>query len=335
MRGPGDRGHAVGRAILAVSDRPAVLVLRALGLGDLLTGVPALRAVARAFPHHRLLLAAPGPLRALAELTGAVDRLVPAAPLSPLPEETHGAEVAVNLHGRGPQSHRVLLSTRPGRLVAFAHPDIEETAGAPAWRADEHEVTRWCRLLREEGIPADPSDLGLEPPARPVPAAWRGATVIHPGAASSARRWPPERWAAVAAAELSSGRRVIITGGPDEVSVARRVASLAGVPPWDVAAGRTDLLDLAALVAGAGRVACGDTGVAHLATAFRRPSVVLFGPTPPAWWGPPRGGPHVTLWTGRRGDPHGPRPDPGLLGIGVEDVVAALRRVDAGTGAPV
>ena len=40
--------------------RPPVLVLRALGLGDTLTGVPALRGLRRAFPGRRLLLAAAG-----------------------------------------------------------------------------------------------------------------------------------------------------------------------------------------------------------------------------------------------------------------------------------
>ena len=52
-------------------------------------------------------------------------------------------------------------------------------------------------------------------------------------------------------------------------------------------AGETDLLTLAATIAHARLLLCGDTGLAHLATAFGTPSVVLFGPTPPARWGPP------------------------------------------------
>ncbi|MEV4259360.1 glycosyltransferase family 9 protein, partial [Spirillospora sp. NPDC049652] len=67
-----------------------------------------------------------------------------------------------------------------------------------------------------------------------------------------------------------------------------------------------------------------DTGVAHLATAYRTPSVLLFGPTPPALWGPPPDRPeHTVLWKELRGDPHGTRPDPGLLRITPGEVVAA------------
>jgi ADP-heptose:LPS heptosyltransferase len=76
-------------------------------------------------------------------------------------------------------------------------------------------------------------------------------------------------------------------------------------------------------------VACGDTGVAHLATALGTPSVVLFGPTPPAEWGPPPDPGHAVLWAGRRGDPHAAAPDPGLLAITVLDVVAALQGLPA------
>ncbi|MFD0888435.1 glycosyltransferase family 9 protein, partial [Streptosporangium algeriense] len=77
---------------------------------------------------------------------------------------------------------------------------------------------------------------------------------------------------------------------------------------------------------------CGDTGVAHLATALSTPSVVLFGPTPPARWGPPPGeSRHVVLWSGRTGDPFATRPDPGLLAITPADVLAAITTLSAAT----
>jgi ADP-heptose:LPS heptosyltransferase/uncharacterized protein YjbJ (UPF0337 family) len=305
--------------------RPRLVAYRALGLGDLLTGVPALRALRDAFPEHRVILAAPAALGPIAALTGAVDEVLDTPPLAVPAAE--GADVAVNLHGRGPESHRALLASRPRRMIAFAAPEVPWRG--PEWHAGEHEVTRWCRLLDESGIPADPSRLELPRGSRlrrngshPT-----GATVIHPGAASRARRWPAERWAAVAAAERQAGRRVVVTGSAAERPLAERVARAAALDDEDVLAGRTDLIDLAAVVATAGRVLCGDTGVGHLATAFGVPSVLLFGPTPPEEWGPPPERPqHVVLHRGRRGDPHGDTPDPGLLGIAVEDVLAVTSR---------
>jgi ADP-heptose:LPS heptosyltransferase len=305
---------------------PAVVVLRALGLGDLLTAVPALRALADAFPRHPRLLATPAVLAPLARATGAVDEVVPADRLGePLHQRLHGAGLAVNLHGRGPESSDLLLATRPRRLVAFAHPAVPASSQGPRWRPDEHEVTRWCRLLEESGIAADPTRLDLELPPGPVPHGIAGATLIHPGAASPSRRWPPERFAQVAQSEIAQGRWVIVTGGPDEADLANDVAARAGLPESAVYAGQGGVLAIARMVAAADRVVCGDTGVAHLATALRTPSVVLFGPTSPALWGPPPDRPwHRALWAGTSGDPHGQRPDPGLLAIGVDQVVEAL-----------
>jgi ADP-heptose:LPS heptosyltransferase len=312
--------------------RPTLVILRALGLGDFLTGVPALRALADAFPDHRRVLAAPQALAPLAALTGAVDEVVDTAPLAPLDTALHRADVAVNLHGKGPQSHRILLAAGPRALISFRNPQVPESAGGPVWRSGEHEVHRWCRLLEASGIPADPARLDLSAPPLLVSEEARGATLVHPGAASAARRWPPDRWAAVARGEREKGRTVIVTGGPREVDLARTVARTSGLGDSAVYAGRTGLVELTALVAAAGRVVCGDTGVAHLATALDTPSVVLFGPVPPDEWGPPpERTRHRALWSGSTGDPHGDRPDAGLLEIQAEDVLAALAGLpDAG-----
>jgi len=310
---------------------PPVVVLRALGLGDLLTAVPALRALADAFPRHPRLLATPAALAPLARCSGAVDEVVPTDGLGePLHRRLHGAGLAVNLQGRGPESHDLLLETEPRRLVAFAHPAVPASSDGPRWRPDEHEVDRWCRLLDESGIAADPTRLDLEIPPGPVPHGAKGATLVHPGAAGRSRRWPPERFAEVARAEAGSGRTVIVTGGPAEVDLASEVAARAGLLQHAVHAGQGGVLALGRLIDAAARVVCGDTGVAHLATALRTPSVVLFGPTSPARWGPPPDRPwHRPLWAGTSGDPHGQLPDPGLLAIGVDQVLEALADLPA------
>jgi ADP-heptose:LPS heptosyltransferase len=314
--------------------RPLALALRALGLGDFLTAVPALRALSRALPEHRIAVAAPPALAPLAALVPELDALLPAKGLGALPR-CGDVDVAVNLHGRGPESHRVLLALRPRRLLAFRHDAVPESASGPRFEPAEHEVRRWCRLLDAAGMPSDPEDLGLrleDPPEDPA-----GCAVVHPGAAVAGRRWPPERFAAVARALSRAGRPVRVTAGPGEETLAREVAARAGLPARALFAGR-DLRALARLVRDAALVVCGDTGLAHLATAFGRPSVLLFGPTPPALWGPPASRPwHRVLHRGGRGDPHAAALDPALAAISVRDVlheIDALERGFARSAAP-
>jgi ADP-heptose:LPS heptosyltransferase len=302
---------------------PTAVVLRPLGLGDLLTGVPAVRAIRAALPGHRLVLATTAALEPLARLIDAVDEVLPTRELEPLDWTGPPPELAVDLHGKGPASHAIVAELAPERLLTFDSPGYP----GPIWYADEHEVHRWCRLVSEGlGVAADPDalDLAVPPVAPPVP----GAAVVHPGAAYPGRRWPVDRFAAVARHLASSGHDVRITGGPAEVPLARSVAEAAGLGADAVLAGRTTSLELAAVVATARVVVSGDTGVAHLATAYRRPSVVLFGPVSPALWGPPPRPQHVVLWHGwvhqGTGDPWGTELDPALARITVEEVIQAL-----------
>ena len=305
---------------------PRLVVLRALGLGDYLTGIPAYRALARAFPAHERILAAPRWLGPLVEHEGSFARHVAVGPLEPLPAELRDADLAVNLHGRGPQSHRLLYAATPRRVIAFAHDEVPAIEGAPAWNDAEHEMSRWCRLLRAFGIAADPADLTLVRPPTPVPASLVGATVVHAGASSEARRWPPARWAEVARTRRQRGERVVLTGSEAERERANAIAREAGIPPRYVLAGQTGLVELAALIGSAACVASGDTGVAHLATALGTPSVTLFGPVSPEVWGPPAHlrRRHRALWAGRLGDTHANRAHDGLLALTPAMVNAAL-----------
>jgi ADP-heptose:LPS heptosyltransferase len=298
--------------------KPVLLVLRALGIGDLAATVPALRALRRAFPRHELVLATPAALTPLVTATGAVDRVFATRSFVDEPVDDLGwsgprPDIAVNLHGEGPQSHCALLATDPVRFIGYAQPAAGWPDG-PEWTDDEHERSRWCRLLHWHGIPADPDDLAIAVPP-PVPE-WAGAVVVHPGASGPEKRWPVPRFAALAARLAASGHRILVSGSPGEAADAHALAAAAGLPPNAVLAGRTDIGALAALVAHARLLICGDTGVGHLATAYGTRSVLLFGPVPPKRWGPPPGsGRHTVLWRG----PHG------LAAIGVDEVYGAAR----------
>jgi ADP-heptose:LPS heptosyltransferase len=286
---------------------------------------------------------------------GVVDGHVPTSGLDGEPPGLRiGPHDAVNLHGRGPQSHALLLAGRPRSLLAFAPPEgsgvrdeVEAAApGLPAWRSDEHEVLRWCRLVAWAGGPCNPADLRLlrvsrglcgdecgessaitpSGPHSPAHTEAHGGpyVVLHPGAASGSRRWPVDRWAVVARV-VSRRADVRLTGSMGERALCEHLASAAGLPVDSVVAGSLDLPGLLDLVAHAGLLVCGDTGVAHVATATGTPSVLLFGPVSPTCWGPVIDHElHHVIWHGDgSGDPHADVPDPALLRITPDEVLAA------------
>ena len=297
-----------------------MLVLRALAIGDLLVAVPALRALRRARPDHRLVLATTPVLAPLVARIGGIDAVAPTPDPTAVPWSGRAPEVAVNLHGTGPQSHRALAALEPVRRIGFRCPDAGPGWEGPEWdavaSAHPHERARWCALLQDIGIPADPDDLHLA--ASPA-VAGPAPVLVHPGAAFGAKRWPVDRFAAVAAALDAPESPVLVTGSAAERPLAAEVAARARLPGDRV-------------VAGAALVVSGDTGLAHLASAHATPSVVLFGPVDPAQWGPPAGGPHVALArpAHRRGARFADDPDPALLAIGVDEVLAAAAAVRAG-----
>jgi ADP-heptose:LPS heptosyltransferase len=140
-----------------------------------------------------------------------------------------------------------------------------------------------CRLPT-----GDDGALRIHPPAPPPDelAETIGAAtfvVFHPGAAVPARRPTAVRSAAMVAALVEAGHRVLVTGGPDESEL---TAAVAGDVAVDLG-GRTTLATLAAVYAAARVVIVPNTGPAHLAAAVGAPIVSLFAPVVPAsQWAP-------------------------------------------------
>lgn len=302
-----------------------MLVLRALKLGDLLVAVPALTGLRRKFREHRIVLATTGWLHPIVELVGAVDELLPTPGLSqPIDVPAGVVDVAVNLHGRGPESGGRIRALDARRLIAH-RPDALD---GPEWLDGILERERWTRLVRAFGVPADADDVGISVPDRAP--AFERATVLHVGAFYGSRRWPAERFAEVARRLDEAGDIVVLTGGDADRARAVAIARSAGLGPDRVLAGRLDLTGFAAVVASARLLVSVDTGAAHLASAYRIPSVVIFGPAPPSEWGPPPG-PHLVLTESglRRGSTFSDEPDPALLAVQAGDVLDAVGRLRA------
>jgi ADP-heptose:LPS heptosyltransferase len=305
--------------------RPVALVLRALGLGDFMTGLPALQLIRRSLPDHRLVLAAGPQFEVLLPLISYLDELYPSGELMRLTGLARPVDIAIDLHGNGIASRRLLAELEPARLIAFGN--RQNGLNGPEWCAAEQETQRWCRLIActllspTAGCP--PVADCVDRPRIEVP---DGLTVLHPGAAYPSRRWPPERFVAVARCLAEAGHRVVISGGAAETALVEAIVAQTGVESLI----GLSLLELFAVVATARLVVSGDTGIAHVASNYRTPSVTLFGPVSPAIWGPPVDPRHAVLFRGNgSGDPHGSNIDPALLRISVEEVLGAIEQIPA------
>jgi ADP-heptose:LPS heptosyltransferase len=285
--------------------RLRITVVRALpGLGDLLCAVPALRALAGNEVTY-VGLAATRPL--VARFGAYVDRFlafpgwpgIPEAPVDPAriaaflaAARRRPADLALQLHGSGVASAGFVRSLGAQRAAGYVPPGAPRPgAGWLEWVEAEPEALRPLRLLRHLGLPT--AGEALELPL--TPADERGAAalglrrpyaIVHPGSALPDRRWPTERFAAVADGLEARGLEPVLTGTAREAGLVAAVGA-AMRAPHRALAGRTTLGAFACAVRDAALVVCNDTGASHVAAAVGTPSVVVFRVTDPARWAPP------------------------------------------------
>ncbi len=285
-------------------------VFRGLYLGDLVSATGALRALRQGYPETEISLVSLPWATTLAPHLTHIDRLIPYPGAPGLDGGGTGEEVeeflawmraerfdlAVNMHGRGPASTR-LVACFGARLTASFVGDPEEDVPpldvTVPWEAEEHE-SRTLLLLAEKvgGISTGPEpDLlvrreDVRQARALLPAGLRRPlALVHPGASVPEKRWPEECFGRVAEALVRRGYAVAVTGSVGEKELTRRVSRAA--PGSLDLGGTTDLSTLIALVGLASIMVSNDTGPAHLAYALETPSVTLFGPTTDVGrWGP-------------------------------------------------
>jgi ADP-heptose:LPS heptosyltransferase len=342
-----------------VLERPIerVAIFRALLLGDMLCATPALRAVRTAFANAQITLVGLPWARALAERLTCIDRFVdfpgyPGLPESPCDAEALAAfrermqaerfDLAVQLHGSGDITNPLVASFGAGYSAGFRSPKAwyppAEAQRYVAWPERGHEIERLLYLTDELGWPR--RGLHLEFPVRDedrqeLSALWPGMALarpyvcVHAGAQLPSRRWPVDRFAAVADVIASHGRTVVLTGSAAEAELIAELAARMRAPAVNLA-GRTSLWTLGAVVEGAEWVVCNDTGISHVAAALQRPSVVISSGSDVSRWAPLERRRHQVIWHDLHCRPcsHAvcPYQHDCAQAVTIGDVVGALRR---------
>lgn len=135
-------------------------------------------------------------------------------------------------------------------------------------------------LAAHLGAPGD-ARLELRPPPaegaaadRLLASAPRPLVGLVPGAEWATKRWPADRWAALA---RRLGGTAVVLGGPAERPLGAALREALGPAAVDTTGNSID--DALALLARCDVVVGGDSGLTHCARALGRPCLTLFGPT--------------------------------------------------------
>jgi lipopolysaccharide heptosyltransferase II len=293
-----------------------VLCVRLDSLGDVLMTTPALRALKAGTPGRRLTLLTSRSGRRAAEHVPELDGvLVYDAPwikasaarpdagldrrmIRALRRRRFDAAIIFTVYSQNPLPAAMLCyladiplrlahcRENPYRLLSDWVPESEPQHGI------RHEVARQLALVRHVGAESPDSRLSLALPAR-VRArvqrllrrhgvdAQRPWVVLHPGASAPSRRYPPENFAAVAAAlARAHGWQVVFTGDAGERALVEDIRARAGAPSLSLA-GRLDFGELAALIGLAPMLISNNTGPVHIAAALGTPVIDLYAQTNP------------------------------------------------------
>ncbi len=278
-----------------------ILITRTDRMGDVILSLPAVRQVRRACPDAYIAFMIAGENRALAGPGTDVDEVLAydkkgehkgvLRNLSFIREiRKRKFDLAIALHPSN-RTHLILFASGIRRRVGYGRKLgwlLTERVPHLKQMGEKHEVDYNLDVISAAGF--DTRDADREPH---VPVSARAldkvkkllsssgisgdVMAIHAGSSCPSKKWPIERFAAVA--DILSGRRgvdIVMVGDGSCKGDAAQLVKLTEARVLDLT-GELDLENLAAFFSLCRLVISNDSGPAHLAAAVGTPVVVIFG----------------------------------------------------------
>lgn len=280
----------------------SMLVIRPGGIGDAVLLVPALRALKEQYPTARITVLAEKRNSAVFSLCPVVDTILLYDRQSDLLQAVRGAyDVTVDTEQWHRLSAVIARMTRSPVLIGYATNERARLfSHLVRYSHDDYEATSFLNLLEPLGVQGrlmTERYLSI-PDASAAVAAHLLADLgdapfvtVFPGASIPERRWGVDRFHRVVRWLSAFGVQAVVVGGKDDRQQGEAI--VAGGSGLNLA-GRTSLVETAALIERSALLVSGDSGVLHIAVGLGKPTVSLFGPGRADKWAP-RGERHIVI----------------------------------------
>lgn len=265
-----------------------ILAVSTTALGDTLWTMPALEALRKAFPDAYLAALTSSIGLEVLDNNPWTDAIYPLHHPFHLWRSLRGQFDTILLFHT---SQRFVLplcaSLGASRVIGTAglNKGLDDLLTHPTIPKHQHEIDRRLDLIRQLAPVTDPVALSffLKPEEKKtLQGRW---VALHPGAKDPYKFWPLKHFAAVGRAlQKAWGCHILITGGPQELSLMQELAKQ--IPNAHLADHTLSLRQFAATIDAIDLLITNDSGPFHLASALKTPAIAIYSPTDPDLCGP-------------------------------------------------
>jgi len=287
-----------------VSSPNSILFIRPGGIGDAVHLIPVIKLLKNKFPDVVIDVLAERRNSSVFALTPKV-RSVKHYDMSGelLSVLMTGYDVVIDTEQWQRLSAVVARLVRADVRIGFATNERTRMFNFPVqYSHDDYEMLSFLKLLEPLGISAsehiDPLWLEIPKEASTKSAELLSSLMgnsfvtIFPGASIPERRWGADRFRDLAGMLADRGIRTVVVGGAEDAGDGDEIVR--GIPIACNLAGKTSLLETAAVIDRCAVLVSGDSGILHIGVGLGKPTVSLFGPGISAKWAP-AGGTHVVI----------------------------------------
>lgn len=276
-----------------MTERKKILCINFGGIGDEIFFLPALISLKKEFPNSHITLALEPRSKGIKDLTNIIDELI----LIDIKRKNKYIEMLKLLIGARKGNFDIVISSGGNKLISILlyMTGIKIRCGYNSGKLSQKLLTHAVKLNKNQyacnmyhDLIRNITSYNTELPEIDIERreTISNSVLIHPGVSKISvekkciKTIPPQIWAQTIDLLVANGKKVILTGGPDDEECIKSVLEQVKTSNFENLYGTTkNLKELAELISSCEKFLCSDSAPLHIAVALGIKTYAIFGPT--------------------------------------------------------